>query len=180
MARTYQNKGIHTKPETAGEQNIKNIQILPKDENGLNEKLLPVRLTGKENQIYKGHWTTELLEQKIDEFFNYCCNNNIKPNQPLLRIWLGISKSTFNEWKSPSKNRDKSVVLERALDIMEVFLLCNIDTHPTGTIFLLKTSYGYVETSKMDLTTNGSAACTSEEIIDMVNKLGLNNNILSS
>lgn len=173
MARTYNAKGKHTSPENAGEQNITDIDNLPKDEIGLNEKLLGVREKGKAN-IYKGQWTDEALAESLDEFFIYCTEVDLKPTQPLLRIWLNMAKSTMHEWRTkPEKYGEKSNLINRAFDVMEAYLQGNIDKYPTGSIFLLKTSHGHIETSKMDITSNGQNITSTEEVKDLVGKLGL-------
>lgn len=169
MARTYTPKGKHTSPENAGAKNITNPELLPKDEFGITSKIMGVR---KHSNIYKGQWTPEALELEISSFFDYCVEQDLKPTVPLLRMWLNISRTQFYEWQTkPEKHGEKTNLIQRAMDFMEAYLQYNMDKYPTGSIFLLKTTHGHVDTQKVDITTTQSN--TPEEVQDMVSKLGL-------
>lgn len=165
-------KGVHTSPETAGEKNLEGKE-LPEDKGGLNAVIYPVYEHGK-LEPYTGKWTDETLMDSIDKFFLYCMENHAKPTQPLLRLWLSISSSQIYDWKNkPDKYGSKSEIIKQAFDYMEAYLQGNIDKYPTGSIFLLKTSYGHVESSKVDITTNGQNVNNVEDVKDLVSKLGL-------
>ena len=64
-------------------------------------------------------------------------------------------------------------MIDRALQIMEAYLQGNMDKYPTGSIFLLKTTHGHVESSKLDITSNGNSISDPAEVKDAISKLGL-------
>ena len=171
MARKRPPNKVHTSPERAGIQNMKGVKM-EKDEMGLMKHLINMREHGKESkQAYKGLWDIESLTHEIDMFFIYCGENDFKPTIPALVTWLGISKSQFNDWRAKQdRYGDKSAVINEACTIMETYLQSNIDKYPTGSIFLLKTSHGHAETSKIEVTSKGVG---EDEIADKIKKMGL-------
>ena len=168
MARKRPPNKVHTSPERAGIQNMKGVKM-EKDEMGLMKHLINMREHGKQNkQTYKGLWTEEALIYEIDSFFIYCGENEFKPTIPALIAWLGVTRAQFWNWRT--KAGDKFDVINEAVNLMEVYLQSNIDKYPTGSIFLLKTSHGHAETSKIEVTSKGVGA---DEIADKIKKMGL-------
>jgi len=166
---------VHTSPERAGEQNMKGMEF-PKDEDGLMNKIMPIKKEGDWNRTtYKGLWTQETLADAVDRFFDYCTKVSFKPTIPSLAVWLGISKSQIYDWRAhPEKYGYKSEILGEALNIMEAYLQANIDKYPTGSCFLLRTSHGHIEQSKLDVTTNGKDFGTNiDEVNERIKRLGL-------
>lgn len=163
-------KGVHTSPENAGAKNMEGKNF-PKAEAGLLNKILPIREHGQLDP-YDGKWTDEKLMKSIDDFFTYCRNVDLKPTQPALRVWLKISRTQFYDWKNNTGNRygSKSNILNDALDAMEIYLQSNIDKYPTGSIFLLKSSFGHRDVQSMEFT---NAPTSAEDISETVKKLGL-------
>ena len=175
MGRTTPRKNVHTSPETAGAKNLKEAspgQLKPGNPN-ITSKIMPVWEHGRAND-YKGLWTEDTLRESIDEFFQYCRTADLKPTQPLLRIWLNLSKVQWYEWLgNPLKYGFKANLITLAIEFMEAYLQENIDSYPTGSIFLLKTSHGHIESSKLDVTSNGKSMPNAEDINSLVAKLGL-------
>lgn len=175
MPRHYKKKGVHTSPEKAGRKNLEGVD-LPKDEMGLMDKLMPVYDKGKVNRgIYKGQWSDEDLDREVGEYFSYCRECELKPTVPSLLIWLAISRQTLNEWRTkPDKYGVKSDIIGTAYHIMESYLQGNIDKYPTGSIFLLKTTHGHVDATKVDVTSNGNTLSnTPAEVNEAISRLGL-------
>lgn len=172
MPKNYQSRGIHTCPENAGVKNMTKVD-LPKDEDNLMEKIMPVYKKGRTNYAeYKGQWTAEQLAASIQEFFDYCCEAKLKPTQPALALWLSVDKSTLWEWrKFPNKYGEKSKIIKEAYDAMECYLQSNLDKYPTGSIFLLKTSFGHVETTNVNVTSEKEIS--KEDIGKSIADLGL-------
>jgi len=164
-----------TSPATSGKNNFTKeiINNMPKDENKLMSKIIQVMRHGK-TQGYKGAWTEVEFADSIESFFIFCDDSDMKPTPPALRRWLNVSAAQISDWKNnPNRYDYKSFFIKEAYDIMEMFLQANIDKYPTGSIFLLKTSHGHVETSKVDVTTNDGNLNT-EDRKEIVNKLGFN------
>ena len=169
MARKRPPNKIHTSPERAGKQNLEG-KVFPKDEDDLNGKILPVWEKGKENkQQYKGLWSDEEFANCIEEFFRYCWDTNLKPTQPLLQLWLGVTRVQFWNWKTKPEYGDKFNILNDALAVMESYLQGQIEKYPTGSIFLLKSSYGHAETQNVNITGSTNA----EDVAEAIKKLGL-------
>ena len=171
MARVYVNKGVHTRPENAGAQNLEGKK-LPKDEDGIMKKLMPVYDEGRKNrQQYKGHWDTETLASKIYEYFEYCNTCELKPVPSSLQLWLGISADQMNVWRTrPETYGDKSEIMKEAYAIMESYLQANLDKYPTGSIFLLKASHKMNENNTLEIKSSGTSA---EEVAETIKKMGL-------
>lgn len=175
MPRKEPAKGIHTSPDKAGKSNIEGLDM-PKDEDNLMGKILPVYKKGQENdKTYKGLWTEEQFTTCIDEFFQYCFEVGLKPTKPALQLWLSVSRETYNQWERfPEKYGYKSDKINHANRVMEFYLQANLDKYPTGSIFLLKTSHGHIEQSKIDVTSNGhSMTQSADDVKDLISKLGL-------
>lgn len=171
--KAYQKKGVHGQPSDAGPENLKNAKNLPKDKDNLMGKLLPVYKRKQEGKCYSGQWKDEQLRESIAEMFDYCAQEELKPTLPILQLWLGISRTQLWEWRNkPEKHGEKTNILNDAVLIMEAFLQSNIDKYPTGSIFLLKTTHGHIETSKLDVNTTDKGA-TKDEINEQIKKLGL-------
>lgn len=175
MARKREPNKVHTSPERSGEQNMGKIKMEADDTNIMGA-LMSIREEGKKNkQAYKGLWTSEALVEAVDNYFKYCNTNDFKPTVPSLCVWLGIGKSQFYEWRTnKAKYGDKSEIIGEAMMIMESYLQGRVDKYPTGSIFLLKTTHGHIETSKLDVTSDGQKVGTSaEDVKDAISKLGL-------
>lgn len=172
MPRTYHKKGVHTSPEKAGVMNLEGKDF-PKDEEGLMSKLMPIYKKGNENRgIYKGQWSDQELMDEIDKYFQYCVDVELKPTQPSLRLWLGVTRTTIWEWRTkPEKYGVKSNIIEQAFDVMEMYLQSNLDKYPTGSIFLLKSSFGHKDT--MNVQIDNTNTVKPDEVADVVAKLGL-------
>lgn len=166
-------KGIHTCPENAGAKNLEGRK-LPEDKKGIMQYLYPVYLKGKENSNeYKGLWTDEALESELNDFFKFCYEREVKPNNPLLISWLGISKPQYYEWvNKPEKYGFKSNLMRQAREIMEGYLVDNVDSYPTGSIFLLKAYHGLRDAQTIEVNTTGLGA-TADEVAESIKKLGL-------
>ena len=168
------NQGVHSSPATAGKQNLPpNYAEKNKDDTGTIAKKQPLweRVFQLDNN-YRGQWTEEELAHEMNEYFG-CFEMEAKPSKAGLCLWLNISKSQFWEWSNKKEKYGfKSELANKANMIIEDSYIGRIESYPTGNIFLLKSSHGHVETSKMDVTTNSKFVDT-EDVNDLVKKLGL-------
>lgn len=177
MARNYKSKDVQTKPEMAGEQNMTKHRIkLDKDkvQDDLMEKLIPLFDEGVKQRKRGTNWTPEELEISLREYFMYCAENSLKPNKTGARTWLGCSKSQYHAWQSqPEKYGAISDLINLANNIMEDQYINRGEQYPTMNVFLLRSSFGYVEKSQVDITSNGKDINSKEDVQDLVSKLGL-------
>ncbi len=172
MPRTYKKKGVHTSPETAGAHNMVNFKGQP-DDTGQLDNIIKIRNLGRRvGERYKGQWTEEELTQCIADFFDYCNGVNLKPTPSGLAVYLDTFRETLLEWKNnPSKYGYKSYLIKRAYETMAMVLESRIDSYPTGSIFLLKASHGFVDVNKVEVTANKGV--DQNEIDEALRKLGL-------
>jgi hypothetical protein len=167
-------KGIHSSPKTSGVQNMPdNWTETHKDDTGSINASYGIWEHGlsinREN--YQGLWTEESLGLEISEYFKYCYEHECKPNKAGLCLWLNLSKQQFWEWENnPSKFGFKTELTRRANLMIEDGYVNRLESFPTGNIFLLKSSHGYAETTKVEVT--GTQTNTAE-VADAIARLGL-------
>jgi hypothetical protein len=169
-------QNIHTSPETAGEKNMpKDYASKKADDMHTMEKLLPIYNHGRYVAgNYKGLWTEELFQEEVANYFQYCADNSVKPCKAGLRTWLNVSRDQYHQWETkPEKYGYKSDILGMAGDVMEMSYIQRGEKYPTMNTFLLRTSHGHVESSKMDVTTNGQSVNSADDVHDLISKLGL-------
>lgn len=177
LPRTYKKKGKQTDPARAGAHNltpeyIKKQQLsdAEKEDNVL-ARCLPLLDKAFERRKKGTNWKPEEMEREIGKFFQYCADNNLKPNKAGLQLWLGCVKSQYWEWqKFPEKYGEISNLINLANQIMEMEYINKVEKYPTGNIFLLKAGHNYVEKSEVEVKTN---ITKPEEIDEVVKKLGL-------
>lgn len=178
MPRTYKSKDKQTKPSKAGAQNLP-ADFIEKnkcaEDTGMGA-IMEIRENGSKNRKTKGcNWTAEELEQEITNYFQFIKDNGIKPSKVSLSLWLGVSDAQIFAWvQHPQKYGVISDLMKDAFRSVESQYIQRIESYPTGNAFLLRTSHGHVEASKLDVTTNGREIRANEsEIMDIIGKLGL-------
>ncbi len=168
-------KDVHTSPKTAGQQNLpKDYHLKHEDSEQSMKGIMPIYKQGMKNrQDYKGKWTEELLEKEIQAYFDYCLAHDVKLAKVGISLWLGISKSQMYEWaREPGKYTFKSHLINQAFDIVELSYIGRSEKYPTANIFLLKSSHGHIETSKVDIQSTNNAV-GADDIQDVISKMGL-------
>jgi hypothetical protein len=180
LPRTYKNKNIHTKPETAGEHNIPEGYVEKRQMDAEGQELMAtlsdMYKKSTEKRLRKSAWTPELLDKEVNEYFEYCTVKNLKPSKSSLQIWLGVGKSQYYDWEQNKnyKYGDISEIINQANYIMETQYVNRAEKYPTANIFLMKTSHGHIESSKMDITSNGNSLSVDfNELKEKIAQLGL-------
>lgn len=174
MGRTTPAKGKHTSPSKVGVA-FKN-ETLPK--NTTPDEALPYlvdiyKKAKAKDKAYKGLWTEETFSDAVEGYFDYIAEHNIKPSKSSLQLWLGCGNTQYYDWSTkPEKFSYKTIILEQAHKVMEASYVNRGEKYPTFNTFLLKTSHGHVETSKLDVQTN-STFSADEDIKELIAKLGL-------
>lgn len=89
------------------------------------------------------------VEQRIDEYFDFCEMNNKPPNMIGLGNWLGVGIETISRWKNGEWNAESvSGIVQRALSVIEESLVSQVQDNPkamVGGMFLLKSMFHYKE-----------------------------------
>lgn len=174
MPRTYKSKNVQTKPELAGEKNMPEEYLEKNKKDGNGEVLNKVAPLFKQARAKRGtNWKADDLFDAIEEFFAYCAENDIKVYKGGLALWLGCSKGQIWEWETkPQKYGEVSEIIRLATTVIEGQYIGRAEQFPTANLFLLRSSHGHVETSKVDVTTTSNASDV-EEVNELVSKLGL-------
>lgn len=164
----------HSSPETAGIQNMpkdyhKNARR--RDVNGTVSKTIKIYEHGfKNREDYKGQWDEESLAHEVNEFFRYCAKYDVKPAKAGLRLWLDLSRSQYHAWESQDHGF-KTDILEKAAALMELSYIGNIESYPTGNIFLLKSGHGHSDKKEISFTEN--EAVDESSVRDKIKLMGL-------
>lgn len=165
-------KGTTTRPEYAGEQNMENIKIKKSagDEYKL-DQLKKVLCMKEHRQNFKSAWDEETLRKYVNDYFQYCLDNEITPSRPLLAVWLAVDQKTLLNWQ----RRDDffSDIITEALTVMEILYHNDLDNRPVPNMFRLKTSFGYVETNKVEVDTKPSEKLNIDDLEQVVSNLNL-------
>lgn len=106
------------------------------------------------------------VEQRIGMYFQYCVDNDRKPQIVGLCNWLGISRETLSVWRNGEYRREThydivkkacAVIEEMWADYMQAGKL-----NPATGIFLAKNWYGYKDVADVVVTPNNPYQGTSE------------------
>lgn len=100
----------------------------------------------------------EQVEHRLQEYFQYCVDNDRRPQVIGMCNWLGISKMALNEWKNGEvRSTTHTPIIKRAYAIMEEmwvdFMQCGKISPPTA-IFLAKNFFGYKDVADVIVTPN--------------------------
>lgn len=98
------------------------------------------------------------VEQRIHDYFNFCIDNDRKPNMIGMANWLGVDRDTVKSWKRGEyRASTHSAVIKKACDILEELLVDyfqNGKINPASGIFLAKNMFQYKDTQDVVLTPN--------------------------
>ena len=87
------------------------------------------------------------VEKRINEYFDFCEENDRKPNMVGLANWIGVSRETVNLWKRGDyRSSTHFDVIRKAVDILEeiwVDYMQNGKINPASGIFLAKNMFQY-------------------------------------
>lgn len=175
MPRKRVSKNVHTRPDMAGPQNMTDDRIkrdTEKVEDGLMDNLLDLWEVAGEHikQPRKSAWTAEGLYDTIRGYFEFSAERNLKPTKSAIIMYIGCSASQYYDWANkPEVYEDISEVVRWANAMMENQYINRGEKYPTFNIFMLKTKYGYEETSKLEITGD----IKSDEVADRIKQLGI-------
>ena len=112
------------------------------------------------------------VENRINEYFDFCEENDRKPNMVGMANWLGISRETVNSWKRGDyRTETHSAVIRKAVDILEelwVDFMQNGKINPASGIFLAKNMFQYKDVQDVVISPNNNQ--DQERSVDDIKK----------
>ena len=110
------------------------------------------------------------VENRINQYFDYCVQNDLKPGFVMMANWLGVSRDTLNQWKRGNyRAGTHSDIIQKAVSqlesLWEMYMLEGKVNIVAG-IFIGKQYYGAVDKQEITITPNenSTAPLTAEEI----------------
>lgn len=98
------------------------------------------------------------VEERIKQYFQYCIDNDRKPQIVGMANWLGVSRDTLNSWKRGEYRADThSDLIKKAIKVLEelwVDYMQNGKVNPGAGIFLGKNLFGYKDVADVVVTPN--------------------------
>lgn len=87
------------------------------------------------------------LRGRIDEYLDYCEQNDRRPTIIGLSNWIGVDRQTLSRWRRGEyTEQENASLIGKTVAIMEEVwaeLMMNSKIHPGGGIFLSKNWFGY-------------------------------------
>lgn len=97
----------------------------------------------------------EQIKQRAKEYFNFCAENDRKPQWTGLANWLGVSRDTLNSWENGEyRGSTHSDLIKRIKSIIEEIIVeCgnNGDIQQVFAIFQLKAQHGWRDQQELVL-----------------------------
>jgi len=119
--------------------------------------------------------TVSELEQRIEDYFSFCQDHNLRPGIETLSLALSVNRSTFWRWccgeRRVNDNRWTEVCM-KARQVIISFLECasmSGKLNPATSIFLLKNWASYSDTSPIEPAVSNAAALA----VDNLPRLGI-------
>lgn len=107
------------------------------------------------------------VEQRIGEYFQYCAENDRKPQIVGMCNWIGITRETLNTWRNGDyRNGTHSDIIKKAVSMIEEMWADYMQSgkiNPATGIFLAKNWYGYKDVADVVVTPNNPYKGASEE-----------------
>ena len=98
------------------------------------------------------------VEHRIGEYFQYCIDNDRKPQIVGMCNWLGITRETLNTWVHGEVRRDTHTdIIKKAYGMIEEMWMDNMQngrTNPAAGIFLAKNWFQYKDVADVVVTPN--------------------------
>lgn len=98
------------------------------------------------------------VENRIGEYFQYCTENDRKPQIVGMCNWLGITRDTLNTWRNGEyRTGTHSDIIKKAVSVIEEMWADYMQAgklNPATGIFLAKNWYGYKDVADVVVTPN--------------------------
>lgn len=87
------------------------------------------------------------VEARINQYFDFCEENDMKPGLVGMASWIGIDQTTLSSWKRGEyRTKTHSPVVKKAVTLLETLweqYMQNGKINPASGIFLAKNQFGY-------------------------------------
>ena len=110
------------------------------------------------------------VEHRIYEYFQFCVDNDRKPNIKGLGNWLGVSDETVRNWRNGTYREDTHLgLIKKAVDLLQEMWWDygqNGKCNPASWIFIGKNAFGMKDTQDVVITPNNplGETASAEEI----------------
>ena len=97
------------------------------------------------------------VEERVNQYFDFCQENNLPPNHTGLANWLGVHMQTVARWRRGDYGEVCSPIIQKAFMIIEDSLITQVqleNKNPAGGIFLLKSTCGFREQQELTVYAN--------------------------
>lgn len=98
------------------------------------------------------------VEHRIQEYFEFCINQDAKPSVPGMGLWLGVDASTVARWRRGDYREDTHrQVIKKAMFVLESLWndwMQSGKINPASGIFIGKNMFGYKDTQDVVVTPN--------------------------
>lgn len=95
------------------------------------------------------------VEHRIQEYFEFCINQDAKPSVPGMGLWLGVDGSTVRHWRAGDyRSSTHYAVIKKAMFVLESLWndwMQNGKINPAAGIFIGKNMFGYKDTQDVVL-----------------------------
>lgn len=98
------------------------------------------------------------VQNRLGEYFDYCVQNDRRPQVVGMCNWLGINRDTLNSWvRGEVRGATHTDIIKKAYGVMEEmwadYMTCGKVNPPTG-IFLAKNWFNYKDVADVVVTPN--------------------------
>lgn len=112
------------------------------------------------------HWpaidtdNAEQIAERIDQYYRFCFDNDIKPDMSGMALAIGVSRSTLWKWENGVESNKPQAIrntLKKGREINEYLmtqLMQNGKLNPVTAIFLLKNNHGFKDQQDIIITPN--------------------------
>lgn len=116
------------------------------------------------------------VQNRIAEYFDFCQQNDRKPQIVGMANWLGISRDTLNSWKRGEYRKEThSDIVQKAVSVLEEMwadYMLNGKVNPASGIFVSKNWFGYKDVQDVVVTPNNPLESeNAEELKKYINAL---------
>lgn len=100
----------------------------------------------------------EQVQKRIEEYFNICIENEVKPSVEGMALALGVDRRTVYQWSvGETRKETHTPTIKKAYRLLNVLMadyMQNGKINPVSGIFLMKNNFGYADKQEVVLSPN--------------------------